>query len=625
MKLLLVSVLYLHLAGSTATQEADECADSPSLLSVKDVKGWKVSNVEMESVNMSMEERSDDLEDAAGELGGRRRRRRSATCKEYMPNRRRYKDIKDSYCTNRRRRNVEKHQCKGSEPARDTGGEYCTANTDKCNPCGGKRPKPEEPDGSYDTMGAVTAIAKGGMSVLRSKFFDYGGLAVGGYATVASGVMDGVMGAMEAGEPNSAAWNVYKLESYISQAVDYLICEFKEILGNYFETYLGSTDLCNYNIGINSMAAIWKDSCHSRQCLNYTDEASDKRGDCCTYVRGAVDADCAAASDADIRSGQAICQLPSPYGVGVCSTLRKCLYCMTFEMAIEQTQEQINLYKVYPTNWGVALQDSSNIDTIVANAKGTMMMVSFYQELAMLGALGSMGNFKSFCQTAYDQIQTKIDKLMASAPSVVKNSSCVHGALTNSNKDYCVPTVKCNGMGGSCVSQGAGWDACPVELTKPLCIFTRMGCSRAFSMKGSSYCLDAGTEFCKGSQECTVDACTFACLEQDHHCNKDPDKVVKEERQKAIARLREIYTWQLKDVTEFLEVLKDYATEGLPESAYGYYRKYGYRMPSCTTKTASTHSLQQCQKNDGIKTAFKSAGKTTHGSLPRLKYSEFHP
>ena len=56
MKLLLVSVLYLHLAGCTATQEADECADSPSLLSVKDVKGWKVSNVEMESVNMSMEE-----------------------------------------------------------------------------------------------------------------------------------------------------------------------------------------------------------------------------------------------------------------------------------------------------------------------------------------------------------------------------------------------------------------------------------------------------------------------------------------------------------------------------------------------------------------------------------------
>lgn len=53
--------------------------------------------------------------------------------------------------------------------------------------------------------------------------------------------------------------------------------------------------------------------------------------------------------------------------------------------------------------------------------------------------------------------------------------------------------AKCNGKGGSCVSQGAGWDACPVELTKPLCIFTRMGCSRAFSMKGSSYCcLDYG-------------------------------------------------------------------------------------------------------------------------------------
>ncbi len=38
---------------------------------------------------------------------------------------------------------------------------------------------------------------------------------------------------------------------------------------------------------------------------------------------------------------------------------------------------------------------------------------------------------------------------------------------------------------------------------------------------------------------------------------QDPDKVVKEERQKAIVRLREIYTEQLKDVTEFLEVLKE--------------------------------------------------------------------
>lgn len=38
---------------------------------------------------------------------------------------------------------------------------------------------------------------------------------------------------------------------------------------------------------------------------------------------------------------------------------------------------------------------------------------------------------------------------------------------------------------------------------------------------------------------------------------QDPNKVLKEEQQKAIARLREIYTWQLQDVTEFLEVLKE--------------------------------------------------------------------
>lgn len=36
--------------------------------------------------------------------------------------------------------------------------------------------------------------------------------------------------------------------------------EFKEILGDYFAAYMGSTQLCNYNIGIDSMAAEWKDS-----------------------------------------------------------------------------------------------------------------------------------------------------------------------------------------------------------------------------------------------------------------------------------------------------------------------------------------------------------------------------
>ena len=35
--------------------------------------------------------------------------------------------------------------------------------------------------------------------------------------------------------------------------------------GDYFEAYLGSTELCNYNIGIDSMASIWKDSCLERQ------------------------------------------------------------------------------------------------------------------------------------------------------------------------------------------------------------------------------------------------------------------------------------------------------------------------------------------------------------------------
>lgn len=54
---------------------------------------------------------------------------------------------------------------------------------------------------------------------------------------------------------------------------------------------------------------------------------------------------------------------------------------------------------------------------------------------------------------------------------------------------------------------------------------------------------------------------------------QDPDKVVKEERQKAIARLREIYTWQLKDVTEFLEVLKEQLHVNLREVEGLHYSK----------------------------------------------------
>eukprot|EP00913_Durusdinium_trenchii_P000433 g396.t1 len=85
---------------------------------------------------------------------------------------------------------------------------YCQKDTDKCNPCAGKRPRPEKPDGSYDTAGAITAIAEGGMSAFRSKFIDNGFITMSGWGYVGAGVMDGVLGVMEAGEPDSAAWNL---------------------------------------------------------------------------------------------------------------------------------------------------------------------------------------------------------------------------------------------------------------------------------------------------------------------------------------------------------------------------------------------------------------------------------
>ncbi|CAK9015489.1 unnamed protein product [Durusdinium trenchii] len=421
---------------------------------------------------------------------------------------------------------------------------YCQKDTDKCNPCAGKRPRPEKPDGSYDTAGAITAIAEGGMSAFRSKFIDNGFITMSGWGYVGAGVMDGVLGVMEAGEPDSAAWNVYKLESYISEAVDYMICEFKEILGDYFAAYMGSTQLCNYNIGIDSMAAEWKDNCRRRQCLNYTDLPSDERGDCCTVQTGAADVDCEDASHEDIKQGQAFCRLNGEFspGTGVCSPSRRCLQCMTFEMAIEDTKEQINLYKTYPTNWGAALEGYSNVDAIIALCKGTMMMVTFYQELVLLGGIGSMGNFQSFCSSSYDQLKTKIDHLMNSASQVVEDSSCTYG----DDVEFCVPSSKCSPTGGLCMNEG--WTACPATFKKPVCIFTRMGCSRPYSMLGSSYCLDAGNAFCAGDADCNVDACYFACMEQDGNCNKYVHGVFQHEKKAATQKLKEIYTEQLQAV-----------------------------------------------------------------------------
>lgn len=45
-------------------------------------------------------------------------------------------------------------------------------------------------------------------SAFRSKFIDNGFITMSGWGYVGAGVMDGVLGVMEAGEPDSAAWNL---------------------------------------------------------------------------------------------------------------------------------------------------------------------------------------------------------------------------------------------------------------------------------------------------------------------------------------------------------------------------------------------------------------------------------
>ncbi len=117
---------------------------------------------------------------------------------------------------------------------------------DKCNECGPGIVQSEEPTGLDDYWGA----AKGVLKIIEGfcaqdvlPFATIRGILSGG-----SVIFDGIWGMMQITDPiygtipvDSSAWNAWKLEAKLKTMQDYLLCQFKALIGQYFAKYLVST------------------------------------------------------------------------------------------------------------------------------------------------------------------------------------------------------------------------------------------------------------------------------------------------------------------------------------------------------------------------------------------------
>jgi len=241
-------------------------------------------------------------------------------------------------------------------------------------------------------------------------------------------------------------------------------------------------------------------------------------------------------------------------------------------------------------------------------------MVAYYQELVLLGAEAALGNFQLFAKNAHQQMQSKIDSLMASASSVVSESSCTLLTPPEVVQIGCCSGC-CNDLLCTPCSTGVN----------DFCLYTRMGCKSPYSMVGTNGCVDLGTKFCGKSPNCTV--CTqsrscnkVACYDdmnnnnQMSFCGNLWSAVWQEEKKKATSALKAQYIATLANVSRFLDILQNYSQEPLSAEVFGAYSRVGYRKPSCDASTASHAVIAQCQQ-----------GETQLQSHPGLPHSNFHP
>ncbi len=212
---------------------------------------------------------------------------------------------------------------------------------------------------------------------------------MGPYGYVGAGIIDGVVGIsdMVVKKPDKSTWIVNKIETYINNMAEYLICQFKEIMGEYFEEYMGQDDLKHFNTAMTGLQSYWMMTCPTRRCLNQTQTDPPKRIEgCCTLE----DNDSSECKGKRIIGSKGWEQVKCMYGdskYGVCGSDNGCYHCYDFDRAAEDAQYFINRYidNSY-LNFGASLAKYDGTDAFIAEAKSATFIIMIYQHLHLLGA-----------------------------------------------------------------------------------------------------------------------------------------------------------------------------------------------------------------------------------------------
>ncbi len=223
---------------------------------------------------------------------------------------------------------------------------------------------------------------------LRSGSFDVGSFVLGPWGYIGAGILDGIQGIsdMVVKKPDESTWIVNRIESFINSEAEYLICEFKEIVGEYFEEYIGQADLKNFNTAMRALQDTWMMGCLSRACLNFTDmdPYNTNRSDCCT-LKEANSHDC---RHMGRRWKNVECKYEDgTQGDGVCGSNNGCYKCYDYDQEIAETRKNIlEVYENSPDlNFGEGLKQYNGTDAILAEAKSATFIIMVYQHLHLLG------------------------------------------------------------------------------------------------------------------------------------------------------------------------------------------------------------------------------------------------
>ncbi len=236
----------------------------------------------------------------------------------------------------------------------------------------------------YNFAGGLSDIVSGMSLMMRSTLFDSTSFVMGPWGFLGAGVMDGIMGISElvSPEPDSSAWIAHRVEVYLNNLAEYLICEFREIMGEYFEEYMGQNDLKEYNQAMAGLQSYWMTGCQTRRCLNESQTDPVKRtGDCCVFL--AKDhQDCKRIGTNTLAK----CTGGENNTPGVCGSDHACYHCYGFDEAVEDAEKVLDIYASNSAiNFGEQTNQYNGTDAFLAEAKSATFIMSIYQHLHFLG------------------------------------------------------------------------------------------------------------------------------------------------------------------------------------------------------------------------------------------------